>query len=274
MSYKKDNEFSPLSEEGSVLSTSDYVPGSEKIFPNSLSTNPSPLENIGQDFYNAHRDQVEKIMDTFLQLLPSNYVSKVRGPFYSLQFQSAAEELAHIQIMAQETLSDTDYDFTRTEFLQQILGYLVNPEYLNRGFQFDTDLEFRSFLKRMVVLLLNGSRKTTVKQGIYLLTDGDITIIEKSEEMKKTKNTVYTLADQFEFEISLSVINQTSNNHNHRHRISIDSKGNGRTVELIEEHASHIHEIHKFTVLPAEEGGHSHNPVSYTHLTLPTLLLV
>ena len=262
MAYKKDKEFSPLENNGSDLSNSEYVEGSKKIFPDSLQSNPSPLEEIGQDFYTVHRNQVEKIMDTFLQILPSNYVAKVRGPFYSLQFQSAAEELARIQIMAQETLSDTDYDFTRTEFLYQILGYLVNPDYLNRDFRFDTDLEWRSFLKRMVILLLNGSRKSTIQQGIYLLTEGDLTIIEKSEEIKRVKNTAYTLADQFEFEVSLSVINNTSSNQNHSHRISIDKNGNGKTVEIIGDHSAHTHEVHKFEVLPAEDGGHTHTLVS------------
>lgn len=262
MAFKKDKEYSPYRKDGAELSDSNYTDPSQKILGSSLNSNPSPLENVGQDFYTVHRDQVESIMETFLQLLPSNYVSQVRGPFYTLQFQSAAEQIASIQLMAQEVFSDAGFDFTRSEFLYQILGTLVNPNYQQSTFYFDTDLELRDFLRRMVILLLNGSRKPTIQQGLYLLTDGDITIIEKSVEMKNTPNSAYTLADQYEFEISLSVIENTSDNHNHHHRITIDKNGNGKTVELIGDHSAHIHEIYEWEVLKAEDGGHNHLLVS------------
>lgn len=260
--YKKDKEYKPYQKDGAELEDRTYTSADEKLIPNSLTSNPSPLENLGQDFYTVHRDQVERIMETFLQLLPSNYVSQVRGPFYTLQFQSAAEQLAKIQLLAQEVFSDSDFDFTRSEFLYQIIGTLVNPDYENNTFRFDTDLELRDFLRRMVILLLNGARKATIQQGLYLLTDGDITIVEKSAEMKKTPNSAYSLSDQFEFEISLSVINNTSSNHNHYHRVSIDKNGNGRTVEIIGEHPSHTHEIYEWEILQAEDGGHNHILVS------------
>ena len=99
-------------------------------------------------------------------MLPSNYVSQVRGPFYTLQFQSVAEQIAKIQLSAQEVLADNDFDFTRSEFLYQIMGILVNPNYENDTFRFDTDLELRDFLRRMIILLLNGSRKATIQQGL------------------------------------------------------------------------------------------------------------
>ena len=123
MAFKKDKEYTPYRKEGAELSDESYTDPSKKVFDNSLNSNPSPLENMGQDFYTVHRDQVESIMGTFLQLLPSNYVSQVRGPFYTLQFQSAAEQIANIQVMAQEVFSDGDFDFTRSEFLYQILPY-------------------------------------------------------------------------------------------------------------------------------------------------------
>ena len=166
MAFKKDKEYSPYRKDGAELSDSNYTDPSQKIIGSSLNSNPSPLENVGQDFYTVHRDQVESIMETFLQLLPSNYVSQVRGPFYTLQFQSAAEQIASIQLMAQEVFSDSDFDFTRSEFLYQILGALVNPNYQQSTFYFDTDLELRDFLRRMVILLLNGSRKPTIQKGL------------------------------------------------------------------------------------------------------------
>lgn len=266
MGYKKDDEYKPLNKEGSELVDSTHTDPSGKVIPNSLNQNPSPLENVGQDFYTVHRDQVEEIMKTFLQMLPSNYVSQVRGPFYTLQFQAVAEQIAKIQVMSQEVFADSDFDFTRTEFLYQILGVLVNPKYKENAFVFDTDLELRDFLRRMIVLLLNGSRKASVQQGIYLLTEGDITIIEKSYEIKNTFNSDYTLADQFEFEISLSVINQTNEVEDHTHIISIDKDGNGKTTD-----GDHTHEVYQFEVLPSEEGGHTHILVSEFSKTIQKL---
>ena len=262
MAFKKDKEYTPYRKEGAELSDESYTDPSKKVFDNSLNSNPSPLENVGQDFYTVHRDQVESIMGTFLQLLPSNYVSQVRGPFYTLQFQSAAEQIANIQVMAQEVFSDGDFDFTRSEFLYQILGTLVNPNYQQSTFQFDDDLELRDFLRRMVILLLNGSRKPTIQQGLYLLTDGDISIIEKSYEMKNTPNSAYTLSDQYEFEVSLSVIENTSSSESHYHTVTLDKNGNGVTTSILGTFASHTHEIYEWEILQAVENGHTHTLVS------------
>ena len=267
-SNNSSNQSSGSLDSDAQLSDITFKDSSEKVIPNSLSSNPSPLENIGQDFYSKHRDQVEKIMETFLTILPSNYVSQVKGPFYTLQFQSAAEQIAKIQVMAQEVFSDSDFYFTRSEFIYQIIGVLVNPNYGQKTFIFDTDLELRNFLRRMIVLLLNGSKKASIEQGLYLLTDGDITIVEKSLEMKTTPNSAYTIFDQFEFEISLSVIENTSSNHNHYHKVSINKDGNGKTIEIIGEHSAHIHEIYEWEVLPAMEGGHNHILVSQFSETL------
>ena len=256
---KKDH-FKPFYIESSDLTSPDFVSGKEKALPDSMQNNPAPLEGRGQDFITKHSAQVESIMQSFHQMLPSNYVSSVRGPFYTMQFQAAAEQLAHIQLMSQEVFSDSDFDFTRTEFLYQILGVLVNPNFEKEPFVLDSDLELRTFLKKMVVLLLNGSRTSTIKEGIKLITDGDISIIEKSVEKTRVPNSAYTLDDQFEFEVNLSIIKQTDTQSDHYHTVNIVN-GNGKTVTT-SSGDSHTHEIYNYEVLPAEDGGHTHVLVS------------
>jgi len=121
-----------------------------------------------------------------------------------LQFQAAAEQIAKIQVVAQEVFYDGDYDFTRPEFLYQILGSLVFPDQ-SRGIpQIDGDVSYRDFLKRMVLLLLQGATKNTIKEGVELVTDGTVEVIEKAIAARDTPNSAWGFDEQFEFEINVS----------------------------------------------------------------------
>lgn len=134
----------------------------------------------GQEYLNRVQAQTDKIMARFLQVLPSNYVSQVSGPFYQLQFQAAAEQLARFMVSAQDVYADSDYDFTRPEFLWQILGCLVFPNSGREGLpDVGTDVDLRTFLRRMVIVLLQGATKTGLTDGLELLGDADITVIER-----------------------------------------------------------------------------------------------
>lgn len=175
------------------------------MLPSLLEQNPAPVDKPSQDRINAERSQVDRIMEVFLQLLPSNYISDVPGPFYTLRYQAAAEQIAKFQISAQEVYADSVYDYTRSEFLYQILGALVFPDAQTDGWpEIDGDLSYREFLKRMVILLLQGATKKTVKEGVELLTDATVTVIEKVIEDRKLKGTsAWGFDDQFSFEINI-----------------------------------------------------------------------
>lgn len=197
-------------------------PADKTTLPTLLTQNPSPVGRVGQDRILARRAQVDNIMAVFLQMLPSNYVSLVQGPFYTLQFQAVAEVIAEFQISAQETFADSDYDYMRPEFLFQLLGSLVFPDAGSDGYPtLRGDLTYREFLKRMVALLLQGAKKTTVEGGLALLSDATWSVIEKGlaarTEKKKVWNkskgvweeqpgSVWGLDDQFEFEVNVSYL--------------------------------------------------------------------
>lgn len=164
----------------------------------SLAQNPAPSPESGQDFTDKVREQTSAIMAQFMSVLPSNYVSRVNGPFYTLQFQAAAEQLAAFQITAQEVMKDTSYDYTRTEFLWGVLGSLVFPGATKQsGVPTVTgDVSYRNFLKKMVLLLLRGATPDVVEEGAGLLTEAEVSLLERFIEAKQP-GSAFTIDDQF-----------------------------------------------------------------------------
>ena len=170
-----------------------------------ITQNPSPLQEEGQDFENKVQEEAEFIMKRFLVMLPSNYVAQKTGPFYTLQFKAMAEALARVQISVQQMGLDSVYEFTRPELMWQILGSMVFPKITENLMQppiIDGDIAYRDFLKQMVVLLLQGSTKNSIQTGAGLLTDADVTVIEKSIA-SSLENSAWDFKDQFTFEVNV-----------------------------------------------------------------------
>lgn len=170
-------------------------------YPEYVVQNPAPFPLEGQDYNTAFQQLVDKIMVTFLALLPDNYRSQVTGPHYTLQFQAIAEALARIQLVAQQITLDFDHDFTRSEFLYSIIGSLVFPDADETGLPvLAGDVRYRCFLRDMVRLLLTGSKASTVKEGVELVSGLDVTIIERFLAARDPVS-AYTIDDQFIFDV-------------------------------------------------------------------------
>jgi hypothetical protein len=175
----------------------------EPYLPYAIPQNPAPVVLRGQQTATVKQELVDAILTTFKRVLASNYVAQIPGPYYYLQFQAAAETLADIQILLTEASSDSDVDFTRPEFLWQMVGTLVFPDVSNDRFPIiDGDLTFRCFLKRMIELLLQGGTLVTQEEGLELLTDAQITVLEKVA-FQFDPNTAWGLNDQHTFEINV-----------------------------------------------------------------------
>ncbi len=184
-------------------------PADKNVVPGLLPQNPAPFGEDSQPRKTQVRGQVDRIMAAFLQVLPSNYVSQITGPLYTIQFQAAAERIADFQVTAQEIFSDSGYDYTRSEVLYQIIGAMVFPDAGLRAGTGDWpsisgDLTYREFLQRMVELLLAGATTATIKSGVELLTDGIVQVLEKSVAARTTPGSAWTWADQHTFEISVT----------------------------------------------------------------------
>lgn len=181
-------------------------PSPKDLLPSLVEQNPAPVGTNSQARMNAVRSQVDRILSVFTQILPSNYVSAVPGPAYTLQFQALAEQIAEFQITAQEVFADASYDYTRTEFLYQMIGSLVFPDAETDGYpEIAGDLTYREFLRRMVVLLLQGATAATVKEGIELLTDAEVEVIERGVVARLLQGkSAWGEDDRFTLEINIS----------------------------------------------------------------------
>lgn len=172
-----------------------YNPATTPVVP---SQNPDPNGDIGQTYIAHKQELVSQIMAAFRTNLPSNYVSVINGPYYTLQFQALAERLAEFQITASQVFRDAEYDILRSEYLWQTLGTLVFPT--NDVPQIDGDTLYRDFLRGMVRLLLQGATKASVQGGIELLTDDVVTVIERFIAAREP-GSEWTNLDTFSFDV-------------------------------------------------------------------------
>lgn len=176
------------------------------VLPYDVDQNPSPNPETGQAYERDRQNLVNAIMRTFMSLLPSNYVSSVNGPWYTLQFQAMAEHLASFQLTAQEVFKDSDWDFTRPDFLWGVIGTLIFPDSdERRGFpSVDGDIDYRAFLHQMALLLLRGSTADVMEEGAGLLTEAEVTLLEKFlYAQSRVPTGAWTIDNQFEVEINV-----------------------------------------------------------------------
>ena len=188
----------------------------EPKVPYAATQNPSPTPPSGQQYLDRRGELVDEILTTFRAVLPSNYVASTNGPWYSLQFQAMADQLAEIQLRTTQVFQDSNWDFTRPEFLWQVLGSLVFPDAEQEDGipQIDGDTLYRSFLMRMVNLLLQGATKKAMEGGIEAL-DPNVTayVIEKYlASPPRDPEGLWTIDNQFEVEIFVWAKNEFPKN--------------------------------------------------------------
>jgi hypothetical protein len=187
----------------------------DKPIPYTLAQNPAPNPaNQGQEYQSDKSALVQRIMAAFRSVLPSNYVAATNGPWYSLQFQAMAEQLAEIQINASELSTDCDWDFTRSDFLWDLLGGLVFPNTSNGIPNINGDVDYRTFLRKMVELLLQGATKSSIQGGIEALNPNVTAyVLERYlQTPPRDPNGAYTIADQFALDILIDAGNQFPDN--------------------------------------------------------------
>jgi hypothetical protein len=168
---------------------------------------PNPAEE-GQAYLGEKRQLTQEILAAFRRVLPSNYVAQTTGPWYSIQFQAMAEQLAEIQISSTEVLKDSAWDFTRPDFLWQMLGSLVFPDATLGIPQIEGDLAYRDFLQKMVLFLLQGATRDSLVGGLEALDpDFVVEVVERYlDTPPRNPNGGYTLLDQFTIDVFVETL--------------------------------------------------------------------
>jgi len=142
------------------------------------------------------------IFTNLLNLLPSNYVSAIQGPNYTLELKAVAIELAKIELALEEIDLDRDFNHTRSEFLYSIIGYLV---FLNGRLPAglgDNDEEFRTFLLSLIRIYFQGSIPQSIKDATDLFLTGDFEVLENFLLVRAGVNGL-DISDQFGFQVNV-----------------------------------------------------------------------
>jgi hypothetical protein len=154
----------------------------DPYLPFTRDQNPAPVPLTGQQGARSLQDITNSIMRTFQQVLASNYVSQIPGPFYWVQYQALAEELAKVQLALEDVGLESDVDFARPEYLWQMIGTLVFPDTSRTpkgNPEIDGDLTYREFLKRMIQVLLQGATEAAIDEGLEILTEAEVEVLSK-----------------------------------------------------------------------------------------------
>lgn len=141
------------------------------------------------------------IFSTLLDNLPSNYLSAVQGPNYTVELKAVAVELAKIELALEDVDLDRDFRRTRAEFLYSIIGYMVFLNGRIPALEFD-DEEFRSFLLNLIRIYFQGSVPEAIRDAADLFLAEDFTVFENFL-LTRAGASGLDISDQFGFQITV-----------------------------------------------------------------------
>lgn len=139
---------------------------------------PSSFDFEGQAFLNRVEEVKSQLFETFLASLPSNYVSKTLGPNYTLQYEVVLDQIARYHVILESFNEQYFYDTMSPETMLSELGRAVFPDLSREPLTVNGDVTYREFLKKMLRLLLQGSKIEVLREGVSLLTEAQIDVIE------------------------------------------------------------------------------------------------
>lgn len=159
------------------------------------------IQQKGKEYNLRLLQRSQTIFTTLLNLLPSNYVSAIEGPNYTVEMKAVAVELARIELALEDINADGQYSTTRSDFLYSIVGYLllVNNKLPPLVY---SDEEFRKFLLNLIRIYFQGSIPDSMKDVVDLFLDGDITVDENFLLVRGGASGL-DISDQFGFSVDV-----------------------------------------------------------------------
>lgn len=160
------------------------------------------IEQSGKEYNLRLLQRAQTIFTTLLNLLPSNYVSAIQGPNYTIELKAVAVELARIELALEDIDTDRAYATTRSDFLFSIVGYLLLVNNKLPPLQF-SDTEFRNFLLSLIRIYFQGSIPRSMKDVVALFMTGDITVTEDFLLVRQGASGL-DISDEFVFQIDIA----------------------------------------------------------------------
>lgn len=159
------------------------------------------IERKGKEYNQRVLQRSQAIFTTLLNLLPSNYISAIQGPNYTIELKAVAVELAKIELALEDVDLDRDFTKTRSEFLYSIIGYLVFLNNRLPPLEFSDD-EFRKFLLALIRIYFQGSVPTSIKDAVSLFVTQDFQVLENFL-LTRAGASGLDISDQFGFQINV-----------------------------------------------------------------------
>lgn len=155
----------------------------------------------GREYNLRVLQRAQSIFSNLLNLLPSNYISAIQGPNYTVELKAVAVELAKIELALEDIDLDRDNTRTRSEFLYSIIGYMVFLNGRLPALEFD-DGEFRQFLLNLIRIYFQGSIPKSIQDATGLFLDGGYEVLENFL-LTRAHASGLDISDQFGFQITV-----------------------------------------------------------------------
>ena len=159
------------------------------------------IQQKGKEYNLRLMQRSQTVFTTLLNLLPSNYISSIQGPNYTVAMKAVAVEIARIELALEDINQDGDFTATRSDFLWSIIGYLllVNNKLPPLVF---SDEEFRNFLLNLIRIYFQGSIPDSMGDVVDLFMSGDIRVTENFLLVRGGASGL-DISDQFGFQIDV-----------------------------------------------------------------------
>jgi hypothetical protein len=164
----------------------------------------STIQQSGKEFQLRLAQRAQSVFTNLLNLLPSNYTSVVQGPNYTNEMKAVAVELARLELALEDVEFDSDFRNTRSDFLYNLVGYMV---FLNGKLpitSFD-DQEFKTFLLNVIKIYFQGSVPGSMRDGVQLFVGENVTVTENFLLLRQGASGL-DVSDQFGFQISIDAL--------------------------------------------------------------------
>jgi hypothetical protein len=159
------------------------------------------VSQTGREYNLRLLQRSQAIFSTILNLLPSNYISAIQGPNYTVEIKAVSVELAKIELALEDIDKDGSYATTRSDFLYSIIGYLTLLNGRLPGLGFD-DVEFRQFVIALIRVYFQGSIPESIREAASLFLAGNVVVRENFLVIRGGASGM-DISDQFGFQIDL-----------------------------------------------------------------------